>query len=78
MARILPQKSVAEFLAAYKVQEFDGVCPPDNLTVKVWDRYGTKPQNEADAPGTGEFIAAVVICGPCSKHITLDRQRLAR
>jgi hypothetical protein len=76
MARILPQGSVAEFLAAYKVTEFENVCPPEGLTVKVWDLYGTKPENESSAPGTGRFIAAVVICEPCSRHITLDRRRL--
>jgi hypothetical protein len=76
MARILPQGSVAEFLTAYKVTEFGTACPPDSLTVKVWDLYGTKPENETTAPGIGSFIAAVVICEPCSRHITLNRRRL--
>jgi hypothetical protein len=76
MARILPQKSVPEFLAAYNVDELGGDCPPEGLTVKVWDLYGTKPEDENNAPGTGHFIAAVVICDSCSRHITLDRQRL--
>jgi len=76
MARILPQKSVAEFLSAYRVEELG--CPPDKLTIKVWDLYGTKPADEENAPGTGKFVAAVVICEECSKHVSLDRKRLSR
>jgi hypothetical protein len=76
MARILPQKSVPEFLAAYDVKEFADVCSMDGLMVKVWDLYGTKPEDELNAPGTGRFIAAVVICESCSRHVTLDRGRL--
>ena len=74
MARILPQKSIAEFLEAYKVEDFG--CPPEKLMVKVWDLYGTKPEDEENAPGTGQFVAAVVICEDCSKHVSLDRKRL--
>ena len=77
MARLLPRQSIAEFLTAYRVAELDHACPSDTLIVKVWDQYGTKPEDEAGAPGVGHFIAAVVICEACSRHITLDRQRLA-
>jgi len=76
MARILPQKSVAAFMAAYNVTELGNQCQPEQLTVKVWDLYGTKPQDEANAPPTGKFIAAVVICDSCSRHVVLDRKRL--
>lgn len=76
MARILPQKSVPEFLAAYRVEDLG--CAPDKLTIKVWDLYGTKPADEANAPGTGQFVAALVICDECSKHVSLDRNRLSR
>jgi len=76
MARILPQKSVAGFLSAYKVTELGDQCPPEKLTVKIWDLYGTKPEDEANAPPTGKFIAALVICDSCSRHVVLDRKRL--
>lgn len=78
MARILPAKAVPEFLAAYGVQDFAKDCAPDKLTIKVWDLYGTKPEDEENAPGTGSFIAAVVICDECSKHVSLDRAALAQ
>lgn len=78
MARLLPQKAIPEFLKAYKVQEFGADCPPGKLTVKVWDLYGAKPADEANAPGTGKFIAALVICDECSRHVELDRERLSK
>lgn len=78
MARLLPQKAIPEFLKAYKVQEFGADCPPEKLKVKVWDHYGTKPADEANAPGTGTFIAAVVICDECSRHVELNRERLSK
>ncbi len=76
MARILPTKSVSEFLEAYGVTTFGDDCPPEKLTIKVWDRYGTKPEDEDNAPGTGDFIAAVVFCDECSKDVELNRDDL--
>lgn len=78
MARILPATTVPEFLRAYGVNELGPQCPPEKLTVKVWDLYGTKPKDEANAPGSGQFVAAVVICDECSRHVELDRARLSK
>ena len=60
MARILPTKSNQEFLDAYGVDAPDG-CDLAQLSIKVWDKYGKKPDDEENAPGTGEFVAALVI-----------------
>ena len=78
MARILPAKAVPEFLRAYGVTEFGPECPPGKLIVKVWDLYGTAPKDQDNAPGTGSFVAAMVICDECSRHVELDRARLAK
>ena len=78
MARILPAKAVPEFLKAYGVTELGPQCLPEKLTIKVWDLYGTKPQDEANAAGTGQFVAAVVICDECSRHIEFNRARLSK
>jgi hypothetical protein len=75
MARILPASANAEFLAAYKVEGMGG-CDPATLTVKVWDRWGTAPKDEAAAKGTGEFIAAVVYCKGCDKGVEVHRAQL--
>ena len=77
MARLLPQKSVPEFLEAYGVTDLDGVCATEQLNVKVWDLYGTKPEDEENAPGTGSFIAAIVICDECERGVELHRDRFA-
>ena len=77
MARLLPQKAIPEFLKAYGVTELGADCPPEKLKIKVWDLYGAKPADEANASGTGKFIAAVVICDECSRHVELNRKRLS-
>ena len=77
MARLLPQKSLPEFLEAYGVTELDGACAIEDLKIKVWDLYGTKPEDEDNAPGTGSFIAAIVICDACDRGVEVHRDRFA-
>lgn len=78
MARILPDKAVPEFLAAYGVTELGDECPPGKLIVKVWDLHGSGPKDGEETGGTGTFIAAVVICDECSRSVELHRERLSR
>lgn len=76
MARILPSSINADFLKAYGVEGMDD-CAPETLTIKVWDRYGTAPKDDADAKAEGEYVAAVVICDGCEKSVELHRERLS-
>jgi hypothetical protein len=75
MARILPKNLVSEFVEAYNVTDLSGDCSMDQLTVKIWDKYGTTP-NEGAETATGKFVAAIVICDDCSKGVELDRAKL--
>lgn len=75
MARILPDHLVPEFLDAYAVTGLGEACTPDKLTVKIWDKYGTKPA-EGEEKATGSFIAAIVICDDCAKGVELHRAEL--
>ena len=75
MARILPTKSNQEFLDAYGVDAPDG-CDLAQLSIKVWDKYGKKPDDEENAPGTGEFVAALVICNDCGTGVEVHRDQL--
>ena len=76
MARYIPTKSIPEFLEAYGVTAFGDDCPPDDLWIKVWDLYGTKPEDEDNAPGTGQFLAAIVYCEACDRNVQLGREDL--
>jgi len=76
MARILPTEVVPGFLEAYGVTAFGDDCSADELTVKIWDRYGTAPKDDKDAEPTGSFIAAIAICESCDKSIELHRDEL--
>lgn len=75
MARILPKKLVPGFVEAYGVTALDGECSMDQLMVKIWDKYGAKPDEGAET-ATGKFIGAIVICDDCSKGVELDRAKL--
>ncbi len=74
MARILPNKLVSDFLEAYDVSDLND-CKTDQLTVKIWDKYGKKPL-EGEEQATGSFIAAIVICDDCSKGVQIHREKL--
>lgn len=75
MARILPDKLVPEFLEAYDVHGLSTDCKPNQLTVKIWDKYGKKPL-KGEEQATGSFIAAIVICDDCSKGVQIHRKKL--
>ena len=75
MARILPDQLVPEFLEAYNVTGLEGECTSDQLTIKLWDKYGKKPA-EGEEQATGSYVAAIVICDDCSKGVQLHRAEL--
>ncbi len=79
MPRHLHPDGLAGFLGHYGVAAACESCGSGNLAVTVWDHYGTAPEDgsaEAKA-GTGDFLAALVICQDCEAVISLDRARLA-
>jgi len=75
MARILPDNLVPDFLDAYGVTGLSNECSADQLTVKIWDKYGKKP-NDGEEQATGSFVAAIVLCDNCSKGVQLHREEL--
>ena len=75
MARILPDNLVPEFLEAYGVTDLNEACSTDQLTVKLWDKYGAKPEDGAEE-ATGSFIAAIVLCDDCSTGVEVHRAQL--
>lgn len=79
MPRHLHPDGVPEFLRHYKVDGRCQSCGSENLGVTVWDHYGTVPEDGSPAAkaGTGDFLAALVICQDCEKVVALDRTRLA-
>ena len=76
MARILPTDVVPGFLEAYNVTEIAESCKPEQITVKIWDLYGTAPKDDSEATPTGQFIAAIVFCDDCEKSTQLHRAEL--
>jgi hypothetical protein len=76
MARILPTDVVPAFLKAYGVTTFGDTCAPEDLTVKIWDRYGTAPKDGDVINPTGSFVAAIAFCDSCDKSIILNRDDL--
>ena len=75
MARILANDINADFLDKFNVEAFSQ-CEPNDLTIKIWDLYGTAPK-EGDKPSAhGQFIAAIIICDTCDKSVELHRDQL--
>lgn len=79
MPRRLDPKGVPEFLAHYETDESCGSCGSGNLSVTVWDHYGTQPDDGSPEAkgGKGTFIAAIVVCEDCGGDLTLDRAALS-
>jgi len=76
MARLLPSDVVPAFLDAHGVTAFGDACSSDELTVKIWDLYGTAPKDGEEVKPTGSFIAAVAFCDSCGKSVELHREKL--
>jgi len=77
MSRNLQPAEIETFKRIYAV---DGNCPacksPD-LTIRIYEGYGSPAKNEGGDLGPGNLIAAVVICNACGQGTTLDRKRLS-
>lgn len=79
MPRHLHLDGQAEFLNQQGLAAACESCGSGKLSVTVWDHYGTAPEDGSDEAkaGTGDFLAALVICQDCETVISLDRARLA-
>ena len=79
MPRHLHPDGLVEFLNQHGLSAACESCGSANLGVTVWDHYGTVPEDGSPAAkaGTGDFLAALVICQDCEKVVALDRTRLA-
>ena len=78
MPRPLHPDGLVEFQAHYGLGSACESCGSANLGVTVWDHYGTVPEDgSAEAKGgTGDLLAALVICQDCDAVTSLDRNRL--
>lgn len=79
MPRRLHPDGLAAFLNHYGISPACEACGAANLRVTVWDHYGTAPEEGSDQAkgGTGDFLAALVICEDCEAVTSFDRARLA-
>ncbi len=79
MPRRLHPDALPAFFRRHAVSAACESCGSAKLSVTAWDHYGTAPEHggaEAKA-GSGDFLAALVICQDCEAVISLDRARLA-
>ena len=79
MPRHLHPVGLAEFQRHYGVGAACESCGSAKLGVTVWDHYGTAPEDGSAAAkaGSGDFLAAMVICQDCETVTSLARARLA-
>ncbi len=74
MPRHLHPDALPEFFLRHALGAACESCGSTKLSATVWDRYGAAPEAKA---GTGDFLAALVICQDCEAVTSLDRARLA-
>ena len=64
MARILPDNLVPNFLDAYGVTGLADDCSADQLTIKIWDKYGKKPEDgKEEATTIGDLLPGAFDAG---------------
>lgn len=79
MSRILPKALNQEFLDTYGGADFANECSPDKLVIKLWDVYGTAPEDhDAVNTASGTYLAAMAICDECSKGRQFNREELLK
>lgn len=79
MPRRLHPDALPEFFQSHALGAACEACGSAKLSATIWDHYGTVPHDdgpEAKA-GTGDFLAALVVCQDCEAVTSLDRARLA-
>lgn len=78
MSRNLEPPEVAAFAKIYGVELGCKSCGSSDLTVRIYEGYGSPAKAPGGDIGPGNLVAAIVICNACGQGVTLDRARLSK
>ena len=77
MSRNLEANEVPVFLETYGIDAACAKCGSGNLTVRIYEGYGSPAKAPGGDIGPGTIIGAFVICADCDHGITIARPQLS-
>ncbi len=77
MSRNLEASEVATFSRIHGVEPRCSVCGSSDVTVRIYEGYGSPAKAVGGDLANGNLVAAIVICNACGHGDTLDRARLS-
>lgn len=78
MSRNLEPHEVETFGKIYGVERRCGSCGSSDITVRIYEGYGSSAKAPGGDLGPGSLVAAILICDACGQGVTLDRARLSK
>ncbi|MGO8831914.1 MAG: hypothetical protein ACLQE9_03745 [Roseiarcus sp.] len=77
MSRNLEASEVETFSKIHHVEPRCSVCGSSDITVRIYEGYGSPAKAVGGDLANGSLVAAIVICNACGHGDTLNRGRLA-
>jgi hypothetical protein len=77
MTRNLEPSEVETFSKIYGVEPRCSVCRSSDVTIRIYEGYGSPAKAPGGDLGNGNLVAAIVICNDCGHGDTLNRTRLS-
>lgn len=78
MSRDLEPGESDHFGRIYGIERRCEKCGATDITVRIWEGYGSPAKTPGGDLGPGNLVAAVLICGACGHGTTIDRARLSK
>lgn len=77
MSRNLEASEVETFSKIHHVEPRCSVCGSSDITVRIYEGYGSPAKAVGGDLANGSLVAAIVICNACGHGDTLNCGRLA-
>lgn len=76
MSRDLAPEERATFEGHYGTGEACEACGNKDVTIRIWEKYGTTSKDVGGDIGPGGIVAAVVLCESCGHGQVVDRAHI--
>jgi len=76
MSRDLTPEERQRFVTIYGAGEACESCGNTDVTVKIWEKYGTDAHEVGGDIGPTGIVGALVCCDACSHAQTIARERI--
>ena len=76
MSRDLTAEERRAFIARYRVGATCENCGTDDVTVKIWEKYGSDAHLVGGDIGPDGIVAAIIACDHCGNAQTVKRGQI--